>query len=113
MKQGCQAIDENQSFIFEVTGPDGYQSTVTIQGNSSVTIKGLKVGTYTVTEKTGKGNWSWRYSADGGAEKKVTPTGALETVTFVNTRNVNRLWLNGCSWAVNNWGGNATFSPSN
>lgn len=108
VKQGCQAIDENQSFIFEVTGPDGYQSTVTIQGNSSVTIKGLKVGTYTVTEKTA---WSWRYAPEqtSYSVKPENVQNGEAIVTVKNDRN-KTLWLNGCSWAVNNWGSGASFS---
>ena len=52
-KEGWQTIDENQSFLFDVTGPDGYSKRVVINGNGSVTIKGLKIGsTYTVTEVT-------------------------------------------------------------
>lgn len=59
-KEGWETIDENQSFLFDVTGPDGYSKRVVINGNGSVTIKGLKIGsTYTVTEVTG---WSWRYT---------------------------------------------------
>lgn len=101
VKQGCLSIDENQSFIFEVTGPDGYAATVTIQGNDSVTIKGLKVGTYTVTEKTA---WSWRYAPEQ-TSYSVAPNSVKNgkaTVTVKNDRNIVK-WLNGCSLAVNNW----------
>ena len=35
--------------------------TVVIQGKGSVTLKGLKVGEYTVIEDT---TWSWRYKTD-------------------------------------------------
>lgn len=41
----------------------------------SVTIKGLPVGTYTITENTG---WSWRYELQGAAK----PTGATGTVVY-------------------------------
>ena len=41
----------------------------------SVTIKGLPVGTYTITENTG---WSWRYNLQGAAK----PTGATGTVGY-------------------------------
>lgn len=109
-KKGCEAIDKNQSFVFTVTGgdlgTDGIQ--VTIQGNDSVTITGLKVGTeYTVTEKT---DWSWRYTPmkDNAEEKTQQITlqaevnGVMNEVTFTNDR-TNGQWLNGCSIAVNFW----------
>ena len=98
-KQGCQDIDENQSFIFDVTGP-GITGTmkVVIEGNKSVTIKGLKVGEYTVTEVT---SWSWRYTA---ATQSITldPTKA-NTITIVNTRS-NHKWLGGDAYSKNVFG---------
>ena len=99
-KSGTAAIDENQSFIFEVTGPNGYTNTVTIQGDRSVTIKDLTVGEYTVTEKT---SWSWRYQPDGPhiITADNIQNGAA-SVTVKNTRTLGQ-WLNGCSYAINRW----------
>lgn len=86
-------IDDGQSFIFKVTGPNGFSQTVVIKGTGSVTLKGLKVGEYTVIEDT---TWSWRYTPQGGATKTITldPTKGAEhnTVTFVNTR-TNDQWV--------------------
>lgn len=85
--------DDGQSFIFKVTGPNGFSQTVVIKGTGSVTLKGLKVGEYTVIEDT---TWSWRYTPQGGATKTITldPTKGAEhnTVTFVNTR-TNDQWV--------------------
>ena len=110
-KTGRQGIDENQAFVFRVQGPD-VDMYVTIRfdndsaTSNSVTIKGLKVGKYTVTEQTG---WSWRYTPTAGT-KTFTPNSAIYEVKFDNNRN-KTLWLNGCSWAVNNWGSSeADFS---
>lgn len=109
-KTGRQGIDENQAFVFRVQGPD-VDMYVTIRfdndnkTSNSVTIKGLKVGEYTVTEQTG---WSWRYTPTVGT-KTFTPNSAIYEVKFDNNRN-KTLWLNGCSWAVNNWGSGASFS---
>ena len=110
-KTGRQGIDENQAFVFRVQGPD-VDMYVTIRfdndnkASNSVTIKGLKVGNYTVTEQTG---WSWRYTPTAGT-KTFTPNSAIYEVKFDNNRN-KTLWLNGCSWAVNNWGSSeADFS---
>lgn len=99
-KRGTADIDENQSFIFEVTGPNGYTNTVTIQGDSTVTIKDLTVGEYTVTEKT---SWSWRYQPDG--PHTITADNiqnGAASVTVKNTRTLGQ-WLNGCSYAINRW----------
>ena len=85
------AIDDGQSFIFKVTGPMGTK-TVVIQGNGSVTLKGLKVGEYKVIEDTA---WSWRYRTDNGTQTatlsavhhdgSVTVTNTLENNQWVST----------------------------
>ena len=101
-KQGWENIDENQSFIFDVTDPNGYSKRVVINGNGSVTIKGLKIGTYTVTEVT---NWSWRYTTDSSSqsiELKPAQTNA-NAVTFTNIRN-NGKWLGGDAYSKNIFG---------
>lgn len=99
-KSGAQNIDENQSFIFEVAGPDGYKQTVVIRGNCSVTIKDLPAGAYTVTENT---DWSWRYETQSvtpdGGNVTLIPMGT-GTVNFVNKREKN-YWLGGDNWVVN------------
>ena len=114
-KEGWKGIDENQSFVFKVTKDDdpAFSMDVVIQGNSSVTIKGLKPGTYTVTEETG---WSWRYTPKGGESQTVNPaaenvqkdTNGAVLVTFDNDRK-NDKWLNGGAWCKNLWG---TSTPS-
>lgn len=53
-----QNMDEGQSSIFDVTGSDGYSKRIVINGSSSVTIKGLKSGTYTVTDVI-----AWQHTA--------------------------------------------------
>ena len=107
-KEGWEGIDENQSFVFKVTKDDdpAFSMDVVIQGNSSVTIKDLKPGTYTVTEETG---WSWRYTL-ADVSQQVNPATAKEKdendavlVTFTNTREKSK-WLNGGAWCKNLWG---------
>lgn len=102
-KRGCADIDENQSFIFTVTGGELPEAglKVVVKGNGSVTIKGLKVGTtYTITEDTG---WSWRYTPEDGEQKKTLDVDkSKNTVIFSNERTEPK-WLNGCSIKVNNW----------
>lgn len=95
-KTGAEAIDKNQSFIFHVTG-EGKDMYVTVQGNGSVTIKGLTVGTYTVKEVT---SWSWRYKPDQVSKNVEVKGGQKNEVTFNNSR-TNGSWLSGDSYAIN------------
>lgn len=93
-KQGADDVDENQSFVFTVTGPNGYRERVVICGNGSVTIKNLKPGTYTVTEE----GWSWRYTGNGpiGATISALKPGS---VTFNNVRQTEESHsTNGWKW---------------
>ncbi len=87
-------IDEGQSFIFDVTSPDGYSNRVAIGGSGTVTIKGLKTGTYTVTEVTA---WSWRYTAGGAQSVDLQPEQG-STVNFTNTLS-NGKWLSGACYS--------------
>lgn len=99
VKSGCEKVDENQSFIFDVTGPNGYSTRVVINGNGSVTITGLKVGKYTVTEVT---DWSWRYSPDSPSQTiDVKPN--MSNVVFSNSR-TNQKWLGGDAYVQNKLG---------
>ena len=99
-KSGCNAADENQCFIFTITG-DGTTRTVVIQGNGSVTIQGLKAGTtYTVTEDSG---WSWRYEDASGAQTVTLRPGVVNNVAYTNQRN-NPKWLGGDAYSRNIFG---------
>lgn len=92
-RQG-QNIDEGQSFIFDVAGPDGYNKRVAISGSGSVTIKGLKTGTYTVTEVTA---WSWRHTACGVQSVTLQPA-QTGTADFTNAIS-NGEWLSGAYYS--------------
>ena len=98
-KTGWEAIDENQSFIFKVVG-DGFEKKVVIKGNGSVTIKGLKIGTYTITEVT---DWSWRYTPDEIVKTITLQPTQTNEVTFANTR-ANDKWLGGDAYSQNKFG---------
>ena len=104
-KQGAIPVDENQSFVFTVTGPNSYSERVVIYGNGSVTIKNLKPGTYTVTEE----GWSWRYTGSGsiGADISARTPG---NVTFTNVRQTEEShstdgwkWLGGDAYKLNSF----------
>lgn len=100
-KQGYEEIDGKQSFIFTVTGPEGFSKKIVIQGNGTVVLTGLKIGTYTVTEDTA---WSWRYTPRGGAEQTITlQAGKTNSVTYVNDRTNNK-WLDGNAYCKNVFG---------
>ena len=104
-KQGAIPVDENQSFVFTVTGPNDYRERVVIYGNGSVTIKNLKPGTYTVTEE----GWSWRYTGYGSIGATIS---ALEpgNVIFTNVRQTEEShstngwkWLGGDAYKLNSF----------
>lgn len=102
-KSGWESIDKNQSFVFNIVCADkNINMQVVIVGNDSVTIKGLPVGTYTITEDA---NWSWRYeltavnAADstGNCTKidngcTYTPSGTNNSIVFTNSR-IQQQWL--------------------
>ena len=96
-KSGAEDIDENQSFIFTVTGPNNFSAKVVIQGNGSVTIKGLKIGTYTVTEDT---DWSWRYTPKNKTQNITLQPAGKNEVTFINSRSKGK-WLGGDAYNHN------------
>lgn len=119
-KAGAEAIDPNQSFIFNVVEVDANGNpidnttvTVTVHENGSITIDGLLVNrSYMVTEDT---SWSWRYtfsnwvykSSDADLAKSGTTNNAIITlgsknnvITFTNTRSI-IWWLDGDSWCNN------------
>ena len=100
-KQGYNEIDGKQSFIFTVTGPEGFSKKIVIQGNGTVVLTGLKIGEYTVTEDTA---WSWRYTPRGGAVQKIElQPGITNTVNYMNDR-TNDKWLDGNAYCKNVFG---------
>ncbi len=100
-KQGYEEIDGMQSFVFTVTGPEGFSKKIVIQGNGTVVLKGLKIGEYTVTEDTA---WSWRYTPRDGAVRTIPlQPGKTNSVTYVNNRTNNK-WLDGNAYAKNVFG---------
>ena len=84
-----QNMDEGQSNIFDVTGPDGYSKRIVINGSSSVTIKGLKSGTYTVTDVT-----AWQHTAGSNSQSVTLQSSKSSTVCFTDDRSSHQ-WLSG------------------
>ena len=106
---GKRTVDEDdaeyQSTVFTITctEDDDFSMKVAVHGNSSVTIKGLRVGTYTVTEDT---SWNWRYAPKGGMAQTVTSSSVADgkaSITFENERKKDK-WLSGDNWCANLFG---------
>ena len=104
-KQGWQEIDENQTFLFHVKGSPADPNTkdvdltVTIHGNGKTTVTDLPVGDYIITEESG---WSWRYTPQSGAKRKVTVGVGGLTVQYQNDRTETQ-WLDGDNYSVNHF----------
>lgn len=98
IKQDGGIADENQTFIYVVTGGDLPASgiKVAVKGNSSVTIKNLKIGSYTVTEGT---NWNWRCGTTGGSQSITLQGAQTNEVIFTNNAS-NSKWLSGNAYSV-------------
>lgn len=108
-KQGCEDIDENQTFLFHVKGSSADPNTkdidltVTVHGNGQTTVTDLPVGNYTVTEET---EWSWRYTPDGGADRTFKAAIGGTNLVYQNSRTQTQ-WLDGDNYRVNH------FDPKN
>lgn len=103
-KRGCnETLDPNQSFVFHVTGPNGFSMEVVIKGTGSTTITNLPAGDYTVTEDTG---WSWRYSPSNSSQIVTADSisDGKANVEFVNTRDDDH-WLDGNAYCENKFTG--------
>ncbi len=98
IKQDGGIADENQTFIYVVTGGDLPESgiKVAVKGNSSVTIKNLKIGSYTVTEET---NWNWRCGTTGISQSITLKGAQTNEVSFTNNGS-NFKWLSGNAYSV-------------
>lgn len=98
IKQDGGNADENQTFIYVVTGGDLPESgiKVAVKGNSSVTIRNLKIGSYTVTEGT---NWNWRCGTTGGSQSITLQGAPTKELIFTNNAS-NSKWLSGNAYSV-------------
>ncbi|MBO5355233.1 MAG: InlB B-repeat-containing protein [Clostridia bacterium] len=91
---GASNIDAGQVFIYRIQGTsesvNHIDFTVTVTGNSTVTISDLAVGNYRITELT---DWSYRYSVVN-AEKDISLSvdPAKNTVSFSHVRSFTQ-WL--------------------
>ena len=84
---------DSGNYIFKLSGSGNnlaaaVNTVVSVGNNGTVTVKGLPIGTYTVTEDSG---WSWRYNADDETAE-LSPASDTASVTVVNEK-VNGNWL--------------------
>lgn len=89
-KEVAKLYGANDSFIFNVVGEGNikYEAKVVINGAGSVTLTGLPVGSYTVTEDTG---WSWRYTCDSNTKSTVLSSAKdNDSVTITNKLDDNK-----------------------
>ena len=97
-------IDPNQTFVFRVQGNNNdVDMQVVITGAGQKTVKGLPMGSYTITEDTG---WSWQYRPTADTQT-ITVSETSKTVTFENeTAPTN--WLTSLAKALNVWSSDGT-----
>lgn len=92
--EGC--TDPDQTFLFHVQGVDASNASVNIvvaiNGNSSVTIEQLRVGSYRVTQAS---SWSWRYEPNETTQVTRVSNEMLAPPVIFDQRKVNDQWLNG------------------
>ena len=84
--------DTNDIFLFNVTGPNDYKTTVMLTAGKSITLTNLPFGTYNVTEDV---NWSWRYELDTTSSKTQSCEVKVDdnpTASFTNKLK-NQQWL--------------------
>lgn len=103
------AVEPNQTFLFHIKKDNADYMDVTVQVGAdktgSVTIKGLPVGSYTVTEDTA---WSWRYALTGTNDRAVDLNSGVDGVVTVEFKNklTTHTWLSGETSCENRWSGN-------
>lgn len=90
--QVTDAIDDH-TFLFNVKGTTGTTTadidlTVAVNGNSTVTLAEMPVGSYTVSEVSG---WTWRYAGDQPVQS-VNVDGSNPIAKFTYT-NPSTKWL--------------------
>jgi uncharacterized repeat protein (TIGR02543 family) len=103
---GALDVDAGQVFMFRVQGVSGdalgLDMIVTVIGNSSTTISGLRIGKYQVTELT---NWSFRYQPDAvSKEISLSVDKAKNKLTFSHWRSADK-WLDGNASASGKFNG--------
>lgn len=96
-------VDGNDYFVFDIKQDGKAYTQATIKGTGSVTITGLPVGTYDVSED---GSTAWRYEStliNSSSSVTLSSTDPDATVTCTNTKTENK-WLNDFTRVTNIYG---------
>lgn len=84
------APDDEQDFLYVISGGERTIQVLLPRGMSSITVTGLQPNiTYTVSEDQ---SWSWRYTAPSGQQVTFTATNNEKTLSFTSER-VNENWV--------------------
>lgn len=102
---------DGQKFLFSITGttniPFELIDTAALENNQSITITGLPVGTYTVTEDE---SWSWRYTAEE-SEKTVTAAKDNNAISvIIENKRIKDKWLDTDAFAQNIFSDNGVYA---
>ena len=94
---------DNQTFLFQIKGipntlTEDFELTVSVTGNSSVTIKQVPIGSYTIMELTG---WSWRYDSMTHTQNITLKQDKIENIFIFNHNRTNGKWLDGNAKKIN------------
>ncbi|MBR5488590.1 MAG: hypothetical protein IKV72_02710 [Firmicutes bacterium] len=92
-------LDPDSSFLFRISGPNGFSMDAVIHGNGYAVIENLPVAEYTITEIT---DWSWRYEPEAN-DQKILATDVkdgIASITFNNVRK-QKQWLDGEHFSEN------------
>ena len=100
-KSANKLENDEQTFLFIVKG-QGKTWQASVEGNGSVTLTGLRIGEYSVTEDS---EWSWRYKPENGQETiNLSPQNSTAVITITNELKSDK-WLTNESTCTN------TFKP--
>lgn len=90
--------EPGETYVMDVYRDGTLYTQVTVGANSSVTIRELPVGTYSVSENA---SWAWRYTSSVSGPVTLAASNHADTVTCTNKKETDQ-WLNDYSAAAEN-----------
>lgn len=90
--------EPGETYVMDVYKDGALYTQVTVGANSSVTIRELPVGTYSVSENA---SWAWRYTSSVSGPVTLAAGNHADTVTCTNKKDTDQ-WLNDYSAAAEN-----------
>lgn len=92
--------ETGETYIMDVYKDGNLYTQVTVAANSSVSVKELPVGTYSVQENE---SWAWRYTSSVTGPVALSGSNHKGTITCSNTKDNNQ-WLSHSAAAQNTYG---------